>query len=97
MNTVFKTGDMSLLIKIFKQTTTRFKLVYCSFYHPKTIAFCGVCTLFVLNKGISEATNDSGFNIPLEAMRCYENDAYRLKIVPTLHTSFYRQLLMFNH
>ena len=97
MNTVFKTGDMSLLIKIFKQTTTRFKLVYCSFYHPKTFAFCGVCTLFVLNKGISEATNDSGFNIPLEAMRCYENDAYRLKIVPTLHTSFYRQLLMFNH
>ena len=97
MNTVFKTGDMSLLIKIFKQTATRFKLVYCSFYHPKTFAFCGVSTLFVLNKGISEATNDSGFNIPLEAMRCYENDAYRLKIVPTLHTSFYRQLLMFNH
>ena len=60
MNTVFKTGDMSLLIQIFKQTTTRFKLVYCSFYHPKTFAFCGVCTLFVvLNKDISEATNDS--------------------------------------
>ena len=38
-----------------------------------------------------------GFNIPLEVMRCYENDAYRLKIVLSLHTCFYRQLLMFNH
>ena len=60
MNTVFKTGDLSLLIQMFKETTTRFKHVYCSIYHPKTFAFCGVCTLFViLNKDISEAPNDS--------------------------------------
>ena len=59
MNIVFKTGDLSLLIKMFKETTTRFKHVYCSIYHPKTFAFCGVCTLFVLNKDISEVPNDS--------------------------------------
>ena len=38
-----------------------------------------------------------GFNIPLEVMQCYENVAYRLKIVFPLHTCFYRHLLMFNH
>ena len=59
MNIVFKTGDLSLLIQMFKETTARFKHVYCSIYHPKTFAFCGVCTLFVLNKDISEAPNDS--------------------------------------
>ena len=78
MNIVFKTGDLSLLIQMFKETTTRFKHVYCSIYHPKTFAFCGVCSLFVLNKDISEAPIFMivGFNIPLEVMRCYENDAY---------------------
>ena len=58
MNTVFKTGDLSLLIQMFKETKTRFKHVYCSFYHPKTFVFCGVCTLLVLNKDISDAPND---------------------------------------